>query len=79
MVQDYGFLKIFFIVLCALVIFQELYVFFILKPTLTKSVKSSIEKDDFPEILICPEPSSYGEQLVKHGYNEMYSYAVGQN
>ena len=55
--KDYASLKIFFIVLCGLVFIEELYVFFVKKPTLVKTIKEELSKEDNPDIILCPEPS----------------------
>ena len=76
--KDFGFLKLFFIVLCGLVFLQELYVFFFLKPTLTTTEKAKKGPEHFPEILVCPEPSTDLKELEKLGYGaNFYSYAKG--
>ena len=61
--KDYGYLKLIFIILCGLVLFEELHVFFVKKPTLTKVVKARIEKEDYPEFILCPEPAVNLTQL----------------
>ena len=70
-------LKIFFSILCCLVLAKEFYFFIFIKPTLTTSTIRKLEKDDFPEILICPEPSADDETLKGLGYNELLSYVLG--
>ena len=55
--KDYGYLKLLFIVLCGLIFYEELHVFFVEKPTLTKVVRTVLTKEDYPEIILCPEPS----------------------
>ena len=61
--KDYGYLKLIFIILCGLVLFEELHVFFVEKPTLTKVVKARVEKEDYPEFILCPEPAVNLTQL----------------
>ena len=75
--KDYGCLKIFFTTLCCLVLAKEFYFFIFIKPTLTTSTIRKLEKEDFPEILICPEPSADDETLKGLGYNELLSYVLG--
>ena len=77
--KDYGSLKLFFIILCSLAIFQELYVFFILKPTVTSSVKTQMTNEDIPEILLCPEPSFDSEEIKNKGYADFWYYILGQD
>jgi len=75
--KDYASLKIFFIVLCGLVFIEELYVFFVKKPTLVKKIKEELSKEDNPDIILCPEPSVDSEKLRSLGYNEVYQYMSG--
>lgn len=77
--KDYGSLKLFFIALCSLAIYQELYVFFILKPTVTSSVKTQMTNEDIPEILLCPEPSFDSEEIKNKGYADFWYYILGQD
>ena len=79
LIKDYGYLKLFFIILCSYFIIQELYVFFFVKPTITRSVKSKMNNDDFPEILLCPEPSYDPEAVEKHGYWDFFLYVTGRD
>ena len=61
-----------------LLILEELYTFFVLKPTLTSSSKRNIEeKFDFPQILICPEPSVDTEAMTSLGYSSIDFYVNG--
>ena len=75
LVKDFGSLQILFIVLCGLVLLEELYVFFFEKPTLTTVIKS--EYSEVPDILICPQPAVYVETLKSLGYPEYLQYFVG--
>ena len=75
LVKDFGSLQIFFIVLCGLVLLEELYVFFFEKPTLTTVIKA--DYSEVPEILICPQPAVYIETLKSLGYPEYLQYFVG--
>ena len=69
--------KIFFLVLSLLFIGQELYTFFILKPTLNTKVKTHFTKDDFPIFTICPNPAFDMEEMNNLGYPDIYSYKTG--
>ena len=62
-IKDYAYLKLFFIVLCGMVLFEELYVFFVDKPTLVKTIKEEFSKEDNPDIILCPEPSLDSKEL----------------
>ena len=69
--------KIFFLVLSLLFIGQELYTFFILKPTLNTKVKSQFTKDDFPIFTVCPNPAFDMEEMINLGYPDIFSYKTG--
>ena len=56
-------MKIIFIVLCGMVLFEELYVFFVEKPTLVKTIKEEFSIEDNPDIILCPEPSVDSKEL----------------
>lgn len=75
--KDYGYLKLFFIILCTIAIIQELYVYFIIQPTITRSVKDKMTQDDFPDLMLCPEPSTNPGVLAEHGYYSFYEYISG--
>ena len=72
--KDYGYLKLFFIILCSLVLCEELYVFFFEKPTLTRIIKSELSQDHFPEVLICPQPNTDKDELGKVSKKENFHY-----
>ena len=69
--------KFFFLVLSLLFIGQELYTFFILKPTLNTKVKTPFDKDDFPIFTVCPNPAFNLEEMNNLGYSDIYSYKTG--
>ena len=48
-----------------------------LKPTLTSSTKRKYKPEDFPEILLCPEPSIDIQALKSLGYTSKESYQAG--
>ena len=56
---------------------EELYTFFVSKPTLTSSTKRKYKKEDVPEILICPEPSIDIKALKSLGYSSKDFYYAG--
>ena len=71
-------LKFFFLVISILLIGEELYTFFILKPTLNRKVKSHFTKNDFPIFTVCPNPAYDLEEMNDLGYYHLYSYKTGQ-
>ena len=75
--KDHKYLKIFFILFTLTVLFQEFLVFFIEKPTLTTVTKSEMEPDNFPVVLICPDPATDLSFLLTKGYPDTFHYQVG--
>ena len=70
-------LKALFLLLSILFIWEELYTFFILKPTLSKKVKTSLTKDDFPTFMVCPDPGYDLNEMSDLGYNDIWYYKAG--
>ena len=56
--------------MCGLILLEELFVFFIEKPTLTKTIKAELTNEEYPEIIICPQPSVDLSQL-RIGFNRI--------
>ena len=75
--KDHKYLKIIFIFLTGFVLFEEMVVFFIDKPTLTTIIKSGLEPQHFPEILLCPDPALDLSVLLPRGYQDGYHYQIG--
>ena len=75
--KDHKYLKIFFIILTLIVLFQEFVLFFIEKPTLTRVTKSKMGPDNFPVVLICPDPATDISFLMTKGYPDTFHYHVG--
>ena len=69
--------KFFFLVISILLIGEELYNFFILKPTINRKVKSIFTKDDFPIFTLCPNPAYDLEEMKNLGYHDLYAYKNG--
>ena len=70
-------LKFFFLLVSIFFIGEELYTFFILKPTLNRKVKTNLTKDDFPTFTVCPNPAYDLEEMTDLGYYDIYSYKTG--
>ena len=70
-------LKFIFLLISILFIVEELYTFFILKPTLNKKIKTNLTKDDFPIFTVCPDPSLDLGEMALLGYYDIYSYKAG--
>ena len=76
--KDNTHLKTYFLTLGLLLIIEELFTYFVLKPTLTSSSKRNIEeKVDFPQIRLCPEPSVDTEAMTSLGYSSIDFYVNG--
>ena len=72
--RDHKYLNIVFIFLTLTVLFQEFLVYFIEKPTLTTVTKSEMEPDNFPVVLICPDPATDLSFLLTKGYPDTFHY-----
>ena len=77
-IKDYNIIKTFFILIASYFIFEQVYMCFVLKPTLTYSTSRNMKFVDLPEIILCPEPSYDIEAAKLRGYNgiEFYYYGV---
>ena len=54
--KDYRLLKCTFFFLASYLIFNTFYTLVVLKPTYSYNERRSLNVEDFPEIIICPEP-----------------------
>ena len=77
--KDYRFLKLIFIVIGSYLIIDLFHTFLVVKPTYTSLAKRKIRPEDFPEILLCPEPSVFASALAVRGYGDGGSYFLGIN
>ena len=75
--QEYGILKIFFFVMTIYVSVEEFYVFFHVRPTMTSTSRDALEAEDFPEITLCPEPTTDRKALRELGYTELFNFKAG--
>ena len=76
-VKDYNILKIVFTILTSYLIFDTFYTWLVRQPTYTSLEKRPITGDDFPDIMICPQPSVDKEVLQSKGYSGADSYFKG--
>ena len=58
-------------------IYETFYTFVVLRPTFTSHERRDINVDDFPEIILCPEPSIDLQALNSLGYGGPNSYFKG--
>ena len=76
--KEHRHLKLFFLAFSLFLFFEELYTFFVVKPTLTSSSKrNKNDKVDFPQILLCPEPSVDMKAIKSLGYTGIDFYIMG--
>ena len=76
-IKDYRLLKAFFTLSALCLISETLYTLIVLKPTYTSNVRRQISPDDFPEIIICPEPPLDLKTLKSKGYGYIQAYFDG--
>ena len=76
-IKDYKILKIAFIIFASYLIIEEFYTFFELKPTYTSEEKRDLNVNDFPDILLCPEPSMNINAVISRGYPGSGTYYKG--
>ena len=77
--EDYGFLKVIFTFFAAYLIFEELYIYVVLKPTYTTISKREMKPEDFPDIMLCPEPAIDIEAATAKGYEGIDEYYMGSH
>ena len=76
-IKDYRFLKLLFTILALFLICEIFYTWLVLKPTYTSNERRQISPEDFPEIIICPEPPLNISALRLRGYGSIQSYFHG--
>ena len=75
--RDNRLIKICFIALTSYLLFNEMLVFLVTKPTLTSVTQTSIKPEDFPVFLICPKQGFDLQSLHKLGYPYSTFYGRG--
>ena len=76
-IKDYKILKFSFIIFASYLIIEEFYSFIKLKPTYTSDEKRYLNVNDFPDILLCPEPSMNINAVISRGYPGSGTYYKG--
>ena len=76
-IKDYKILKFSFIIFASYLIIEEFYSFIKLKPTYTSEEKRYLNVNDFPDILLCPEPSMNINAVISRGYPGSGTYYKG--
>ena len=77
LLKENRFLKLIFIIIASWLIFYSTYTFVVLKPTYSSEEKREISAEDFPEVMICPEPTFDIQSLLSRGHRDYFGYFVG--
>ena len=77
LIKDNRVLKILFITIASYLIIDTFILFFIRKPTYTSHEKRKITPEDFPEIIICPDPPINVSAANQRGYITQNYYFKG--
>ena len=77
MSRDNRVLKIIFVIIASYLIIDTFFLFFIQKPTYTSHEKRKITPEDFPEIIICPDPPINVIAANQRGYKTQNLYFKG--
>jgi hypothetical protein len=72
-------LRVFLAVCTSLLIFEEMHVFLLQKPTSTHMEIQQMKASLFPETLICQTPGYDIDAIQRNGYRSSFWYTVGQN
>ena len=75
--KDHRFLKLAFIIFALCLIVEEFYEFYVVKPTYYSLAKREMNVEDFPEIIICPDPSVNTTAVSLRGYDGNKEYFLG--
>ena len=75
--KDHRILKFIFIIFASYLIVEEFYNFVVVKPTYTSTSKRKLSVMDFPEIIVCPEPSVDVNVVASKGYQGVKEYFMG--
>ena len=66
--KDYRIFKLLFVLFGCYFIVEAFFTYFVLRPTYTSNEKRKWTVNDFPEIILCPQPSADMDALKSHGY-----------
>ena len=77
--KDHKFLKLVFTILASYLTFEEFYTFLVVKPTYTTATKRGLKPNDFPDMILCPEPAIDIEAATSRGYEGVDDYYLGFN
>ena len=77
LVKDNGLLKFIFTILASYLILETFYIFLVVKPTYTSHERRKLNADDFPEIILCPDPAINISAVNANGYRGVDKYFKG--
>ena len=75
--QDFRLVKLCFIVMTTYLLYEELNVFFVKRPTVTSFTEEQLTPTSFPEIIICSNNGFSQKWLNIHGYDDSFQYKKG--
>ena len=76
--KDFKLIKFCFAVITIYLLYDELRIFFIEKPTLSSTTKSRLRPGNYPDIIICPVPGYDQAAIQRLGYESSYYYSMGR-
>ena len=75
--KDYRILKVIFTILASYLISDTFYNLLVRKPTYNSYERRPLSVEDYPEIIVCPEPSTNITALTSRGYKSAEYYYKG--
>ena len=75
--QDFRIIKLGFIVMTTYLLYEEMNVFFIKRPTVTSFTEEELSPATFPEIMICSNNGFSQKWLNIYGYDDSFQYRKG--
>ena len=79
MVKDYRIFKMIFIIWGFYLVFDSFYIYLVIRPTYTSYEKRYMNAEDFPDVIICPEPSIDFDAVRLKGYFGSRPYFGGRS
>ena len=77
LLKDFRLLKLIFTLLTVVLLYDELLIFFIERPTMASIAKTALKPTNFPSIYICASRGFNQTELSKLGYEHGYKYSRG--
>ena len=76
--KNYRILKVIFTLLASFLIGDTFYTLLVRKPTYNSYERRPLSVDDYPEMIVCPEPSTNITALTSRGYESAEHYYKGK-